>query len=557
MSLNEFLNTLSGKPIEEANRIIEGVCGIVDFFEGEDYLVSEEAIREKKEEYGDWQTNYELALKVCRLIKSQGINPEIIVEPTCGTGTFILASMVVFGETVREVFGIEIHKPYLRQLKYRILDYALQNPRAARIRIRLFHQNVFRFDFSDLPFKRGEKILVVGNPPWVTNSRLCEINSDNIPLKSNFKNAKGLDAITGKSNFDIAESITYQLLDALHNQDACMALLIKNSVAKNIVYEQRNGRYHIEEMSQYNIDAKREFDVSVAACLFVAKLGRGQSKQCTVTDFYHPGAATSFGWIDDCFVSNVQNYRQYSTVDGRCQLTWRSGIKHDCSRVMELERKGGKLYNKLEEEVDIEPDLVYPILKSSDLKDEEIRSFRKYVIVTQRRTTDDTSAIRLNQPRTYKYLERHAEWFDKRGSIIYKKRPRFCIFGIGDYSFQQYAVAIAGFYKTTTFSIVCPMEDKCVMLDDTCYLLGFDSREVAQCFLKILNSPTVQNFMQSVVFTDAKRIINKDLLMRIDIKKAAAILLANHYLTQEEYSLADSYINSQSKSSEAQLELSF
>jgi len=38
------------------------------------------------------------------------------------------------------------------------------------------------------------------NPPWVTNSQLSALNSNNLPAKSNFKQAKGIDAITGKQN---------------------------------------------------------------------------------------------------------------------------------------------------------------------------------------------------------------------------------------------------------------------------------------------------------------------------------------------------------------------
>lgn len=59
------------------------------------------------------------------------------------------------------------------------------------------------------------------------------------------------------------------------------------------------------------------------------------------------------------------------------------------------------------------------------------------------------------------------------------------------------------------------------MLDDTCYLLGFDNYEEAHVALKLLNSHPVQSFVRSLLFADAKRVINKDLLMRIDLLKIA------------------------------------
>lgn len=43
MQLNEFLGGLSGKTLEEANRIAEAACGIVDFFEEESYCVNTDA----------------------------------------------------------------------------------------------------------------------------------------------------------------------------------------------------------------------------------------------------------------------------------------------------------------------------------------------------------------------------------------------------------------------------------------------------------------------------------------------------------------------------------
>lgn len=325
LSLDDFLNSLKGKPLKQANMETEAICGIVDFFDTEDYSVPEKVEQENKVEYGDWQTNFELACRVCLLIKDQGIAPEVIIEPTCGIGNFILASAIVFGDTTKDIYGIEIYKPYLNELKFRFLDYALKNTGAIKSRIHLIHQSIFGFDFDSLQIDKNKNVLVIGNPPWVTNSKLSEINSENLPKKSNFKNVKGLEAITGKSNFDIAECITYQLLDSFHNQNACLAFLIKNSVAKNVVYEQKNGRYNIENMTQYNIDAKKEFNVSVAASLFVAKLGKGNAKQCSVTDLYTLGYTYSYGWVGARFVANVADYVNYSDLDGECQLTWWSG----------------------------------------------------------------------------------------------------------------------------------------------------------------------------------------------------------------------------------------
>lgn len=55
------------------------------------------------------------------------------------------------------------------------------------------------------------------------------------------------------------------------------------------------------------------------------------------------------------------------------------------------------------------------------------------------------------------------------------------------------------------------------MVDDTCYQLDFDNTEEAQCIFKALHSNEIQSLLKSLVFIDAKRVITKNLLMRLDI----------------------------------------
>ena len=52
-----------------------------------------------------------------------------------------------------------------------------------------------------------------------------------------------------------------------------------------------------------------------------------------------------------------------------------------------------------------------------------------------------------------------------------------------------------------------------------------------------MNSEIIQRFMKSLVFYDAKRGINKDLLMRIDLEKAAKKLYTTDMLSETEYNI--------------------
>lgn len=482
-------------------------------------------IASKKIEFGDWQTNYELAAEVCNLLKSKGINPQIIIEPTCGVGNFILAALDTF-ENLEGVYGIEIQKSYLEAL-----SSALKSRNSSNVDIKLINANVFEVDLSDIIDSiKGKNILVLGNPPWITNSKLGRIEGQNLPIKNNCKRLKGIDAITGKGGFDIAEAVCYKFMNELNEENISFALLLKNSVVKNIVHEQHSNRANRLTINQYNIDAKKEFGATVDACLMFAEKKRSYSEQCQIFDFYSQNEICKYGWINDKFVSNVNKYND--KIDGHSQLQWWSGIKHDCSKVMELTKVGDVYVNGFGDIVDIEDDIIFPLLKSSDINGEVITNTTHFVIVPQSHTSQDTSGLKDTLPKAYNYLLQHADQLDARKSVIYERRPRFSIFGIGDYSFKSYKVVVSGLYKHAKFSLVGLIEGKPVMLDDTCYMVGFDDAVTAKVVFRTLNDDCVRSFLHSLIFFDAKRIINKELLMRINLDSALNIVCQKYNLNK-------------------------
>jgi hypothetical protein len=516
---------------EKANQKIHDAFGIIHFFDNNEEL---ETLKEvlsttnniveepDRTEYGDFQTNSDLANKVALHLALKGVSPEIVIEPTCGKGNFIIASLSNFNN-IKNIFGIEIYKPYVWETKFSIVDFFLSNPNTNKPEISIVHCSVFDFNFKTIAKKYSlNDILVIGNPPWVTNSKLGSLNSTNLPRKTNFKNHSGLDAMTGKGNFDIAEFITITMIETFQNMKGNLLLLVKNSVIKNIVFDQNKNRYKISIIEKHCIDSKKEFNVSVEAALLYCKLNSHPTFNCTEFDFYNNQTyQLKFGWLNDKFVSNIETYIHTKEIDGECPFVWRQGLKHDCSTVMELDKVNDHYVNGLNEEVKLEDGLVYGILKSSDLKNTVIDRTRKFTIVTQKKVGQETKYIKTEYPKTYQYLIQHQANFNARKSSIYNNKPSFSIFGIGDYSFKPYKVAISGLYKTFHFTLILPQDNKPVMLDDTCYLIGFDKIEFAVYALILLNSETTVQFLQSVTFPDAKRTFTKDVLMRIDLLELA------------------------------------
>lgn len=538
--LNSFLKNITS--FEKANQKMNDAFGIIHLFDSNDELeilketisISSNIVSEPdRAEYGDFQTNEDLAKKVTSFLSNKKVNPKIVIEPTCGKGNFVIASLSTFSN-IEKVFGIEIYKPYVWETKFNIIEFYLNNSQKQKPQISIIHCDVFDYDFTSLSKQFfAKEILVIGNPPWVTNSKLGSLNSSNLPKKTNFKNHSGLDAMTGKGNFDIAEFITLKMLELFQNIKGNLLLLVKNSVIKNIVSDQAINKYSISEIEKHCIDSKKEFNVSVEASLFYCKLKSKTQNYCTQYNFYNNQNPTlQFGWLDDKFVSNIDTYFNTKNIDGECPFVWRQGLKHDCSSIMELDKINGHYVNGLNEEIKLENDLVYGLLKSSDLKNTVINQTRKYTIVTQKKVGQETKYIKDEFPKTFQYLTNHQDSFNARKSSIYNNKPAFSIFGIGDYSFKPYKVAISGLYKTFHFTLILPQNEKPVMLDDTCYLIGFDKIEFAVYTLILLNSDTTVQFLQSVTFADAKRTFTKDVLMRINLLELATTIDKN-YLKKE------------------------
>jgi 16S rRNA A1518/A1519 N6-dimethyltransferase RsmA/KsgA/DIM1 with predicted DNA glycosylase/AP lyase activity len=482
-----------------------------------------------KIEYGDYQTPEIFARKVCEKIYDKyKLSPSAILEPTFGIGNFFSGLISTFPKT-SQIFGIEINKNY-----YNIAKQTITKLSSNDTLISLFNDNIFNFDFNKIKILLSSEkpILIIGNPPWVTNSQLSLLNSNNIPIKTNQKNFSGLDAITGKSNFDIGEYIITNLLQEFSNFNCYLAMLCKTIVAKNIIRDLNKLNLSLNIADLFIFNATNIFNVNCDAGLFVVQIGNKHKKTCTIYDFATNKEIRTFGWVSDTFYSNI-NSQGKSIFDGKCQLEWRQGIKHDCAKVMEFISSDEVFFqNKLAETNHFTLGrYIYPLVKSSDIKSYLITKTRKYVLVPQSRVNEETSTIKYIEPNVWEYLQIHDEYFKARRSSIYKNSPNYSIFGIGEYSFSKIKVGISGFYKEPLFSII--IGEHPIMLDDTCYFLNFDKLSDALITLSLLNSKECIFFLKSITFLNSKRPFTKEILQRIDLYKLSKVVnfeVVNNFL---------------------------
>jgi hypothetical protein len=475
-----------------------------------------ESSMSKTKEYGDFQTPEKLARDVCALLSAHGLRPAALLEPTCGLGRFLFAALDQFKE-VKRALGADINTQYIEQA-----GTVLQRRQDAE-RVRLVEGDFFITDWKKVISELPEPLLVIGNPPWITNAHLSTLGSQNLPAKSNFQNRNGIDAITGKANFDISEWMLIRLLEAMSGRCGALAMLCKSSVArKTLLHGWKNG-IALERSAIYQIDADLHFDAAVDAVLLVTHF-RPEARDLEARVYSHlkdhTDTKTVIGYEDRMLLADVPAYHRWKHLCGVEVVKWRSGVKHDCSRVMELYQEGEKYRNGFGEILDLEDAYLFPMLKSSHVA-KGGGGANRYMLVTQRTVGSDTKGIEERAPQTWGYLKAHADLLNKRGSSIYRNRPPFSIFGVGDYTFAPWKVAISGFYKKLAFTTVGPIKGKPVVLDDTSYFLPCQTQAQAEYLASLLNSSTAQAFYKAFVFWDMKRPITADLLRRLDLRRLA------------------------------------
>lgn len=458
-------------------------------------------------EFGDFQTPDVLARDVCRLLRRSRLKPASIVEPTCGIGNLVAAAIEAFPSATVGC-AADVNADYVAATRQRLERLEV----AARIDVR--QADFFQTDWNAWLAGLPDPLLVIGNPPWVNNSQLGALGGDNLPRKENSGRVRGIEAITGKSNFDVSQWMLDALFDVVAQRRATVAMLCKTAVARKVLARSWSERRKLGSARMYLIDSAKSFGAAVDACLLVCRFGAPTVRpRCDVFASLAAGRPLrQFGFRDGRLIADTAMYAKWRHLRATSPIRWRSGIKHDCAKVMELRRSGDRFTNGWGEVVILEDDFVFPLLKSSQVAAGRTDRTDRWMLVPQRRVGDDTATIRRQAPRTWRYLQSHAERLDRRASSIYQNRPRFSVFGVGDYTFAPWKVAVSGLYKKLAFQKLGPFAGKPLVLDDTAYFIACRDEVEADRLTALLNGEPSREFLTSLLFWDAKRPITAETL---------------------------------------------
>jgi hypothetical protein len=460
---------------------------------------------------GDFQTPVELARQVWSTVNVSDF--DTIIEPTFGLGAFLKT----LPPTKAKVIGWEIEPSYFEQVK--------SNSHL------LYLKDVFTVKQEDTLTNFASRVLVIGNPPWITNSEQSSLGGLNTGTKRNLKSLSGLDALTGKANYDISEAIILHFVSLLKECEFVQfALLGKFKVLRNLV-EFIGSMLHVGNFEFHRIDSKKHFNAAVDSGLIKFQLGSTvpTSPVCTVYANISGPPINKIAIINKQFVYDADLYQKTSFLENRGvkHYVWRQGIKHDVRDVMELIETERGVENRLGEVVDVEPEILYRLYKSSDIF--HGRESRFLIPMYQRDLKDNLEDLDTRYPKLYAYLLKHKDKFRARKSSIYRNRNIYSVFGIGTYTHLPFKIIIGGMYSEPRFQLIEP-SPRLAMPDDTGYMLATESHEEAIYLLALLTLCSAKNFLLSISHSGDKRRFSKEVLGRLLIppmKEVSIELLRN------------------------------
>ena len=458
---------------------------------------------------GDFQTPSRLAAEVWRSLGDLS-DVGAVIEPTVGVGAFLeTAPELLLGCPWR---CADLEAGYVRQV------------RAVAERRGFGQARITQADAFDLApdFLTGldpeQPLLAIGNPPWVTSAGQGKAAIKNLPVKSNTEfGLTGLDAMTGKANFDIAEAILLRLLGMLADfRDVRLAFLVKRTVAMKLC---RRLLGTASELSFARIDAAAHFDVAVDAGLFVARRRSDVgdiAAHADICEALGDAPTRRAGFHNGRFVEDLDVHSRRAHLEAVEPVPWRQGVKHDAAKVLELTPTEEGLVNGLGETVEVESEPLCPLYKGSDIAHD--REPRRLFPLFQTDLSGPASDLRSRWPMLAKYLVKHEDLFAARRSRIYEGKPLFSIFGVGAYTLAPWKVVVSGLYSSANFRVIGPSKTgNPSLVDDTCYLLPFDDEGDAQAVAAHLNDAGPQELLKSLMDEGAKRPITKAILSRIEI----------------------------------------
>ncbi len=560
---------------------VESFAKVLDYPEPNDLLkpLFEDIIpRKLRHLLGEYYTPRYLAESILEALPTSDIDEEIILDPACGSGVFLMAcirqkkrSLELRGiqptgsldMITSSVIGIDINPIAVISARFNYIiavkDLILEENRntinipvyfADSVQVSGINDKVGSDKFLIPLF--GNIDVLIGNPPWISWGHLTEELrtkwKETHVGKYNLLQYSGKFARLGHSNDDISAPFIWVSMDKYLKKGGIAGFVLKRTLLKGPAGKlfrsmkiAKTGQ-KIREISVHSIHDWGNFEpfgkgIGAETSTVVMQLDRPNKFPVKYT-IWEPTSEMDFT-PHSSFQDIIQSLKHRETgltplddspdapwieLDhnlsalGECSYDIRHGAKDDLKSVFEISRSEIK---------EIEPDFVYPYLKSKDIVRWGTLSY-SYRIIPQKKSGEKNEKFLQNGfPMTYKYLVANRQALEKRKSTWLKTGPFYSVFGVGKYTWSKYKVAWCRLGFRPEFCVISTENDsilgeKSLIPGDHFMFIPFDRKEEAHAICALLNStPYIETL--GGISHKSKSALSKKVVSSLSLPKFADI----------------------------------
>jgi SAM-dependent methyltransferase len=408
------------------------------------------------------------------------------------------------------------------------------------------------------PLTVGQFDYVVGNPPWVNWEHLPNGYRQSIkPIWQRYGLFPhgGMDTILGKGKKDISMLMTFTVMDKLLKEGGKLGFVIPQSLFKTSGAGQGFRRFqipqergkptplrvvHVDDMASLNpfegaanrtavmvLEKGRPTKYPVPYKVWRKKKGARFTYDSTLAEvmaatrrlnFYAEpveAADPTSPWL----TARAKALKALRKVLGRSDYEAHKGVTSGANAVYWLElvlkRPDGPLVVRnitegakiqVDEVIeDLEPDLLYPLLRGRDVQRWRAEPSALILMVQDpvKRRGIDAKELQIRYPRTYGYLKRFEKvlrstaifrrYFTRKGAntLAVDTGPFYSLFNVGDYTFASWKVVWREIASKLTASVLGCREGKPIVPDHKLVLVPCSSSAEAHFICALLNSSII------------------------------------------------------------------
>ncbi len=487
------------------------------------------------------------------------------LDPGCGSGAFLAAcvervaaaapgdSAAVVDRVTDSVFGVDLSPVAVAsaRLTY-LLALASRLDAAERVTVPVYHGDALGLvDASGEGGDGDDEIgngrnpaaalppvdCLVGNPPWITWARLPDRLQDRWRDRSEGLDLfphEGAAALLGHGNDDLSVPFVWVCADRYLADGGEVSVVLKRSITKGpagrLFRSLRVGDRPLALSHVHDFGSLAPFgdQVAAGAAVFTLRADEPASFPAPVTAWERDGETPDYGSGDALRERLAREETALVPVDpddsasawirrdaeraalGEAGQEIRHGIKDDAEDVFSVDRD---LLGR------IEPDLVYPYLKSRHVVRYGHFGHDLRLVPMREAHEDNEAHLRERYPETYRYLSERRAALEERSSSWLDQGPFYNVFGLGEYTWADYRVVWCRLGYKPHFAVVSTAEDpdlgeKQVLPGDHYMFVATDDEREAHFLCALLNSAPYQRSLRDVA-GDGKASLTKSTVSRL------------------------------------------